>query len=86
MDSMDSTSRWLVGSSSTSRLARESVIMASASRDRSPPEQTSVRRCTVSPEKPKAPSRPWIWPRVQRGRRSLITSYTVVPIGTCARS
>ena len=39
---MDSTSRWLVGSSRTSRFARGSIIIASATRARSPPE--SVRR------------------------------------------
>ena len=68
--SMDSTSRWLVGSSKMRKFAPDSIIMASATRAVSPPESDPARRCTESPENPKRPRWPWIGPRPQEGRRS----------------
>ena len=42
----------------SSRFARLSISIASATRARSPPESVSARRCTSSPEKPKRPRCP----------------------------
>src|SRR6266704_1878599 len=58
--SIDSTSRWFVGSSRMSRLAPDSISIASATRARSPPDSESARRSTSWPENPKRPRCLWI--------------------------
>ena len=83
---MDSTSRWLVGSSKISRLALSRTIIESAIRARSPPESEPARRSTVSPLKPNAPRWPWMAPRFHIGRRSAVMSYSDLSCGTCPRS
>ena len=74
-------SRWLVGSSSTSRFGASYRIFASARRARSPPDSTRIGLYTSSSWKPNAPARlrsvPWFGgrrvrpaaPRAPCGRR-----------------
>jgi hypothetical protein len=52
-------------------LARESIIIASATRARSPPESVSARRSTSSPEKPKRPRWPLHEPALPGGAEVL---------------
>ena len=55
---MDSRSRWLVGWSSMSTLAPESIIRESMHRTFSPPERTLTGLYTSSPEKSIRPRKP----------------------------
>ena len=55
---MDSRSRWLVGWSSSSTLAPESIIRESMHRTFSPPESTFTGLYTSSPEKSIRPRKP----------------------------
>ena len=55
---MDSRSRWLVGWSSSSTLAPESIIRESIHRTFSPPERTFTGLYTSSPEKSIRPRKP----------------------------
>ena len=54
-------SRWLVGSSSSIRLAGRTSMRASATRDFSPPLSTRTCFSTSSPVNRKAPSRERTW-------------------------
>ena len=71
-------SRWLVGSSSTSRLQGDSSIRARASRAFSPPESLPASLNTLSLEKQKLPSRERTWVWVQSGTTSKMVSITVL--------
>ena len=72
-------SRWLVGSSSTSRFTGFTMIRARARRVRSPPDRSPTVRSTASPRNPKPPSterrlRPWSSPTAERSSSNTVRS------------
>ena len=82
----DSTSRWLVGSSSNSTLHGVRQNAASATRAFSPPESVPISRSAFSPVKPNAPitarqrssETPDSRSRTRRGEEARVGLYTIL--------